>query len=194
MGPLLGFRSAASLDGHILSRVVFVPRLASLLQYWLQRPPVLKAKREDLIVESTDHRDVLGVPRSGQERALAWVSELPRIQHQFHRVVMTTKEHHGRQVRGTRLSAPPLPPQAPPQTSLMFPPTGLGSVASSGSLWLVLLVQAFKIMPLEVMLSLSGPCQPKLLALASEVPRMFAGTLQVDFLEGLSLLAAHVHC
>lgn len=100
MGPLLGFRSAAALDGHILSRVVFVPLLASLLQYWLQRPPVLKAKREDLTVESTDHRDVLGVHRSGQGWALAWVSELPRKQHQFHRVIMTTKGHLGHQVRG----------------------------------------------------------------------------------------------
>lgn len=98
MGPLLGFCSAAALDGHILSLVVFLPLLASLLQYWLQRPPVLKAKREDLTVESTDHRDVLGVHRSGQEQALAWVSEFPRIQHQFHRVVMTTKGHHGHQV------------------------------------------------------------------------------------------------
>lgn len=107
---------------------------------------------------------------------------------------MTTKGHHGRQVRGTRVSATPLPPQAPPQTALMLPPTGLGSIVSSGSLWLVLIFQAFKIMPLEVMLSLTGPCQPKLLALASEVPRVFAGTLHVDFLEGLSLLAAHAHC
>lgn len=94
----------------------------------------------------------------------------PRMEHQFHRVVMTTKEHPRNQVHGDT----PLPPHALLQTSLMLPATGPGSVASPESLWLLLVFQAFKIMPLEGRLRLFGLCQPKLLALAPAVPGMVA--------------------
>lgn len=70
----------------------------------------------------------------------------------------------------------PFPPSSAPDLTPTLPATGHDSIASSEILWLVLVFQAFKVMSLEVTLSLFGLSQPRLLAYASEVPGMFAGT------------------
>lgn len=110
------------------------------------------------------------------------------------RVVMTIKGHHRNQVQGTRqvLATFLYLPQTLPQTSLMLPATGHGSIASPESLWLVLVFQAFKII-LEVMLCLFGLCQSKLLALESEISGMFAGTVGRLSLRNVSP-SIYTHC